>query len=83
MGIARKLEDIYRSLTLPAEQGNVLEFLTNSENTQKINGIVDDIREALMAYQVCMSNYTSCTMSNVYVRLHCNKISTETIVDSL
>ena len=81
--IARKLDGTCQSLTLPSEQGNVLEFLTNAENAQRINGLVDDIYEALMAYQVCMTNYLSCAMSDVCVRLHCNKISTETAVDSL
>ena len=81
--ITRKLDDTCQSLTLPSEQGSVLEFLTNAENAQRINGLVDDIYEALMAYQVCMSNYLSCTMSDVCVRLHCNKISTETVVNSL
>ena len=81
--IARKLDGTCQSLTLPSEQGNVLEFLTNAENAQRINGLVDDIYEALMAYQVCMTNYLSCAMSDVCVRLHCNKISTETAVNSL
>ena len=81
MGIARKLEDAYQSLALPAEQGKVLEFLTDAKNTQRINGLVDDICEVLMEYQVCLSNHISCTMSDVCVRLHCNKISTKRVVN--
>ena len=83
MGIDRELEVAYQSLTLPAEQGKVLEFLTNAENTQRINGLVDDIHRALMEYQVCMSNCISCTMSDVHVRPHYNKISTKRVVNSL
>ena len=83
MRIARKLDDACQSLTLPSEQGRVLEFLTNAENAQRINGLVDDVCEALMAYQVCMSSYLSYTMSDVCVRLHYNKISTEMVVNSL
>ena len=52
MGISRRLEDICRSLALPTEQ--VLEFLTNAKNVQKINGLVEDFSAALMEYQVCI-----------------------------
>jgi hypothetical protein len=83
MGVARKLEDIHQSLTLPAEQGKVMGFLTNTENAQRINGLVEDIREALMDYQVCVLNYSFSTMSDICARLHCNKISTTRVVSSL
>ena len=83
MGIARKLEGICQSLTLPVEGRQVLEFLTNTENTWRINDLVGDVHEVLMEYQVCVSNYLSCTLSDICVRLHCNKISTETVVNSL
>jgi len=53
----RKLGNICQGLTLPAEQGMAVEFLTNAENAQMINNLVEDIHEALMDYQVCMSNY--------------------------
>ena len=56
MGISRKLEDIHQSLTVPAEEGQAMEFLINAENVRKINDLVEDIREALLEYQVCMSN---------------------------
>ena len=65
------------------EEGQVLEFLTNTENTWRINDLVEDVHEVLMEYQVCVSNYLSCTLSDICVRLHCNKISTETVVNSL
>jgi hypothetical protein len=57
MGIVRKLEDIHQDLTQLAGQGKTMGFLTNTENAQKINGLVEDIREVMMEYQVCMSNY--------------------------
>ena len=53
--ITRKLEGICQSLTLPENQGKVVEFLANSKNVQRINGLVEDIHEALMDYQVCIS----------------------------
>ena len=59
MGVARKLENIFQSLTLPEDEGKVMEFLTNTENAQRINGLVEDIFEALMEYQVCGLDYSS------------------------
>ena len=34
-------------------------FLANVETTQKINGLVEDIHEVMMEYQVCAPNYSS------------------------
>ena len=59
MEFARKLEDIFQSLTLPEDEGKVLEFLTSTENAQRVNGLVEDIHGALMEYQVCKLNYSS------------------------
>lgn len=56
MIISRKLEDIHQNLILPTEQGNIMEFLTNTKNVQRINDLVEDIHEALVDYQVCHSN---------------------------
>ena len=83
MGIARDLGDICQSLALPAKQRKVVEFLTNTENAQKINGLVEDIHEALMAYQVCLFNYSFSTVSNLHTRFRHNKISTMRVVSSL
>ena len=54
MEIARKLEDICQSLALPAEQGNIMEFLTNNKNVQRIDDFVEGVGEVLMDYQVCV-----------------------------
>ena len=83
IGIVRKLEDICQSLTLPAEQGRVMEFLTNTKNAQRINGLVEDICEALMDYQVCLSNHLFSTTSDLNARLHYNKTFTMRVVSSL
>jgi len=56
VGIVRKLEDVDQELALLAGQGKVVEFLANTENAQRINGLVEDIREVMMDYQVCASN---------------------------
>ena len=65
MGIARKLEDICQNLTLPGEQGEVVEFLINTENAQKVNGLVEDIHEALLGYQVCILHCPFSSMSDL------------------
>ena len=58
MGVARKLEEILQSLTLPEDQGRVLEFLMNTENAQRINELVEDIHKVVMDYQVCKLDYS-------------------------
>ena len=83
MGFYRKLEDILWGLTLPAEQEKVAEFLANAENVQRINGLVEDIHESLMDYQVCILNYSFSNMFDIHARLHCNKRYTMQIVNSL
>ena len=65
MEIVRKLRDICQNLTLPEGQGEVVEFLTNTENAQRFNGLVEDIHEALMAYQVCILHHPSSSMSDL------------------
>jgi hypothetical protein len=57
MVIARKLEEVHQDLTQLTGQGIAVGFLTNNENAQRINGLVEDIREVIMDYQVCMLNY--------------------------
>jgi hypothetical protein len=57
MWIARKLEDVHQDLTQLAEQGKVVGFLANAENAQKITGLVEDIREVMLDYQVCVPVY--------------------------
>jgi hypothetical protein len=39
-------------------QQEIAKFLNNTENAQTVNGLVEDIRDALMDYQVCMSDYS-------------------------
>jgi len=83
MGMTRKLDKICQGLALPAEQGDVMRFLANVENAQRINSLVEDTQEALMEYQVCMTNYPFSTSSDLCARLHYNKISTTRVVSLL
>jgi len=82
MGLARKLGDIHQSLTLLAEQREVIRSLINAESAQRINGLVEDIHEVLMDYQVCVLNYLflPCLM---FVRHLCNRIFLTRVVSLL
>ena len=35
-------------------RNNLVDFLNNPENAQELNGLVEDIRYALMEYRVCI-----------------------------
>ena len=53
IGIGRKLEDIRQDLTLLGEQGKAKGFFNNVGNADKLSGLVDDIRDTIIDYQVC------------------------------
>ena len=44
---------------LLSEQGKVQGFFNNIKNTDKLGGLVEDIRDAIMNYQVCISYHSS------------------------
>ena len=58
-----------------ATQKDIAQFLSNNNNAQKLNDLVDDIHEAVMEYQVCTSNGLAFITSNVHLRLPYNRIS--------
>ena len=60
-------------------QKNIAQFLNNVQNAQKLNDLVDDVREALMDYQVCASKCLALPTSNMFLRLPCNVIPTATL----
>jgi len=57
MGIARKLENILCELEPLVDQGKLVGFFFNVQNLDKLSGIVEDIHDAMMDYQVHISNY--------------------------
>ena len=58
MRIARKLKSIYLDLALLAEQGKVRGFLNNVGSADKLRILLEDIRDTIVEYQVCISlNY--------------------------
>ena len=52
MRIERKLEDIRQELSLLGEQGKTKGFFNNVENAEKLGGLVEDLRDIIMDYQV-------------------------------
>lgn len=79
----RRLEDILRELEPLAEQGKAVGFLESVEDADKLGGVIEDIRDAAMEYQVFMSNYLMLAISNTCIRRPCNKTSTTRTLVSL
>ena len=75
-GINRKLEGIRRDLVLLGEQGKARGFFSNVQNADKLGGLVEDIRDAIMDYQVCCINSFVSFVLKTITRHHCNKICT-------
>lgn len=77
----RKLEDVRQALDPITTQKNIAQFLNNVENAQKLNGLVDDIREAVLDYQVCAPKGLVLVVPNVRHRLPYSRIPTTTLID--
>ena len=76
MGPARKLEDVCKALDPMVTQKDIAKFLSNAENAQKLNDLVDDIHEAMIEYQVRSPKTLALIRPNIRLRLPYNKIST-------
>lgn len=50
--MVRKLEGVHQGLTLIAEQGKIEGFLNNVGNADILGGLLEDVRDAIMGYQV-------------------------------
>ena len=62
---------------------NIIQFLNNADNAQKLNDLVDDIHEAVIDYQVCTLQALVLITSHMYFRLPCNRILTKKPASSL
>ena len=51
--IGRKLDSVLQELKLLEKQGKVEGFFTNFQNAEKLAGLVEDIWDEVMDYQVC------------------------------
>lgn len=52
--MVRKLEKILQELNPLAKQGSIEGFFNNVKNADKLSGLVEGIRDAVMGYQVCV-----------------------------
>ena len=56
-------------------RNDLADFLNDSENTQRLDGLVEDVRYALIDYQVSTPETIALIMSNIRIRLHCSETS--------
>jgi hypothetical protein len=76
MGIPRKLKEISQALDSVTTRNDLAQFLNDADNGQKLNDLVEDLRDALMSYQVCIprthgliaSNNTADLVTTRYLR---------------
>ena len=54
----RKLQNVRRDLLPLEKQGKAEGFFKNTKNSGKLTGLAEDIRDAMMEYQVCIHNPT-------------------------
>ena len=55
----RKLEVVLQDLIPLAKRGKVTRFLNSVEDVDKLGGLAEDIRDAMMDYQVCSQSARS------------------------
>lgn len=80
----RKLEIVLRDLVPLANRGKITRFLNSADDVNRLGGLTEDIRDAMMDYQVRpQSRALACVPPNAYVRRRYNKISMTRTVGSL
>ena len=59
--MSRKLQTAHQDLSQLAEQGKIEAFLKNVGNADRLGGLLEDVRDAMIEYQVCISpNHMTC-----------------------
>jgi hypothetical protein len=82
--ITRGLENICQGLARLEGQGKVKGFFNNVENADKLSGAVEDLRDAMMEYQVCIHNLSATiSVPDIRTRPHYSKTSTTRTASSL
>jgi len=81
MRVVRKLEDVRQALDVIGTQKDLSQFLDNAENARKLNDLMDDIREAMMDYQVRTSKSLALVSFNFRLRPLYNGIPIATPVN--
>jgi len=83
MEIVRELEGVLCELKPLVDQGNAAGFFLNAENSGKLGGLAEDVRNAMMEYQVCTLLQFIFTTSEACTRPHYRKIFMTRVVFSL
>ena len=83
MGTVSKLENILQKLTPLSKQGKVEGFFTNSKGADVLSGLVGDIHDAVVDYQVCNQSKLIIFTPDTCFRLHYSKISMKRAAHSL
>ena len=76
------MEKFLQTLEPLVEQGKAKGFVNNVENADKLGSLVEDIRDAVMEYQVYICELTIFDTSDIRTRLRYNKTSTKTVAGS-
>ena len=77
------MKEIGQAVDSMTARDDLENFLKKPENAQKLNGLVEDMRYALIEYQVCIPNRLALNVFNIFLRLRCNKRSTTKVVSRL
>ena len=56
MGTTRKLQEVGQAMGSMTSQNDFVDSLNNPENVQSVDDLVEDIRYALVDYQVCTTS---------------------------
>ena len=83
MIFARKLDGILHELEPLVDQGKVAGFFLNVENSGKLAGLAEDVRDAMMEYQVGTYTQLISPTSEACTRPHYSKISIIRVACSL
>jgi len=83
MWFVRKLEIILHELKPLEDQGKVAGFFLNTKNSGKLGDLAEDIRDAMMEYQVCASQQFIFATSETCSRPHYSRIYTTRVACSL
>ena len=70
----KEVEEDIDSITT---RDDLVDFLKDPENALRLDCIVEDVRYALMDYQVCAPVPLILVVSNNCLRLHCDEKSTK------
>ena len=81
-GVTRKLENIHLDLVPLEAQGKVQGFFSNVKNADKLGSLLEDIRDAMLEYQVRIHTLSAYGISDVRARHPYSKISTTRVAES-